>query len=104
MHEELERCLADARACADACEAYLRGLPSGSVELREAVGLLAAPAAAARTLDELADGLSSLTLAAAHMLQQLAADAAQRLDGRTELAGALRTAAASSAHLLAAAG
>lgn len=104
MDEELERCLDDARAAADACEAYLAGLPADSDELREAVALLAAPAAVARALDELADGPPELTLAAAGLLRDIAADAAGRLDGRSEVADALRTAAESAERLLDAAG
>jgi hypothetical protein len=103
MNEELERCLADARACADACEAYLGGLTAGSAELRAAVDLLAAPAAVARALDELAGRPPQITLAAAGLLRDLAADAARRLDGATGLADALRTASASAERLLAAA-
>ncbi|HET8528686.1 MAG TPA: hypothetical protein VFL60_07240 [Gaiellaceae bacterium] len=101
MDEELERCLADARVCADACEAYLGGLPEGSAELRDAVDALAAPAAVARTLDELADQPRPLALAAARLLHELAAGAVDRVDGRSELADALRAVADSTARLLA---
>jgi hypothetical protein len=103
VEEELERCLADARACADVCEAYLGSLPQGSAELRGALDVLAAPAAVARTLDDLADQPLPLTLAAARLLHDLAGTAAQRVDGRPELAHALRAVAESSARLVRAA-
>ena len=82
MDEELERCIADARVCADMCEAYLGTLPQGSAELRRAVDLLAAPAAVARTLDDLADQPLPLTLAAERLLHDLAGAAAERVVGR----------------------
>jgi hypothetical protein len=104
MHEELERCLAAARACADACEAHLDELPDRSPELREAVDLLAAPAAVARTLEDLVDQPLQLTLAAARLLGDLAAHAAERVDGAPELEDALRAVADSTERLLAAAG
>ena len=103
MDEELYRCLVDARACADVCEAYLGSLPQGSAELRRALDLLAAPAAVARTLDDLADQPLPLTLAAAHLLHDLAGTAAERVDGRPELAHALRVVAESSERLVRAA-
>ena len=99
MDEELYRCLVDARACADVCEAYLGSLPQGSAELRRALDLLAAPAAVARTLDQ----PLPLTLAAAHLLHDLAGTAAERVDGRPELAHALRAVAESSERLVRAA-
>lgn len=103
MDEELERCIADARVCADMCEAYLGSLPQGSAELRRAVDLLAAPAAVARTLDDLADQPLPLTLAAARLLHDLAGAAAERVDGRPALAQALRAVAESSVRLVRAA-
>jgi hypothetical protein len=103
MDEELERCLAAARACADACEAHLDALPDRSPELSEAVELLAAPAAVARTLADLVDQPPALTLAAARLLGDLAAHAAERVDGEPELARALRAVVDSTERLLAAA-
>jgi hypothetical protein len=100
VDDELERCLADARACADTCETYLASLPEGSAELRAAVDVLAAPAAVARVLDELVDQPLSLTLAAARLLHELAGAAAERVDGKSDLTRALRAVAESSERLV----
>lgn len=100
--DELARCLADARRCADACETYLVSLPHGSTELQDALDALAAPAAVARTLVELVDRPLQLVVAAARLLHELACAAAAALRDPPEVVAALRVAAESSARLVAA--
>ena len=102
--DELARCLVDARNCAEACEAYLDALDGADGELRRAVDVLAAPAAVSRILIELIDQPPQLVIAAARMCRELAAAAADELDGPAEVAAALRAVAASAADLVEAAG
>jgi hypothetical protein len=102
--DELARCLVDARAAAEACEAYLEAAARDPGVLQHAVDTFAAPAAVARVLIELIDQPPHLVLAAVRLCHELASDAAEHDGAPPEVVAALRTAAASSALLLEAAG
>jgi hypothetical protein len=91
--DELARLLADARSCADTCEAYLSSHP-------EAIHTLAAPVAVAQVLIELIDHPAELVLAAVRLCHDLATAAADALDGAADVAAALRQLAASALALL----
>lgn len=67
LSPELAQLLADARACADACEAYLATSPTDAV---------LAAAAACRVLDELRDPHPQLLIPAARVCADLALAAA----------------------------
>ena len=90
--DELTRLLVDARACAEACEAYLSAHP-------EAIHDLAAPVAVSQVLIELIDHPPELVLAAIRLCRELTASAAETCDD-PEVVTALRTVAASAAALL----
>jgi hypothetical protein len=102
--DELARCLVDARAAAEACEAYLNAAGRDPDELLHAVDALAAPAAVARVLIELIDQPPQLVLAAVRLCRDLAAAAADHDHTPLEVVAALRTAAQSCAALLESAG
>jgi hypothetical protein len=103
IEDELARCLADAGACADACERLLDNL--GHIDdagLRQRVlDAAIAPAAVARTLVDVLDE-PRLVLAAAQLCRDSALHAATVLEAldAAEAITALRTAAASCQRLL----
>jgi hypothetical protein len=90
--DELARLLVDARACADACEAYLSAHP-------EAIHDLAAPVAVARVLIDLIDHPPELVLAAVRLCLELTVTAAGTFTA-PEVVTSLRTVAASATALL----
>jgi hypothetical protein len=102
--DELSRCLVDAEKCADTCEAYIDDATLDGEELRRAVHILAAPAAISRVLIDLIDHPPPLVLAAVRLCRDLTATAADELQGPPNVVDALRTASASAAALLEAAG
>jgi hypothetical protein len=95
--DELAQLLVDARACAEACEAYLAVDP-------DALHILAAPVAVSQVLVELIDHPPEIVLAAVRLCRELAAAAAAALDAEPDVAAALRRVAASASALLEAAG
>jgi hypothetical protein len=99
LADEVARCLVDARACADACEAYLAGDAARPEDIRT----LAAPAAVSRVLIELIDHPPELVLAAVRLCHDLTAAAARDAAAPAEVVDALRAVASSSADLLEAA-
>jgi hypothetical protein len=90
--DELARCLVDARACAETCEAFLASEAAQPDDVRR----LAAPAAVSRVLIELIDHPPELVLAAVRLCRDLTSAAAREVAGPQEVATALRTVAASS--------
>ena len=96
--DELARCLVDARACAEACEAYL-GRATGD-EQQRAVGILAPSAAVSRVLIELIDQPPQLILAAVRLCYDLSSAAADELGAPDEVVAALSGVAASARALL----
>jgi hypothetical protein len=96
--DELARCLSDARACAEICEAYLRTVDDRDAEAT--VRTLAAPTAVARVLIELIDQPPQLVLAAVRLCRDLTASAAETLGGPPDVVSALRAASVSAAALL----
>lgn len=82
LADELARCLTDAGACADACEALLEAVrESGDAELqRAAVAALVAPAAIARVLIDLIDHPPQLVLAACRLCRDAARSAVAELE------------------------
>jgi hypothetical protein len=106
--DELARCLTDAEACADACEALLesvRGTDDPDVQ-RVVVAALVAPAAIARVLIDLIDHPPQLVLAACRLCRESARAAIAELESiedRLDIAsvlGALRRTADSCEKLL----
>lgn len=96
--DEIARLIVDARTCAETCEAFLQRTPAR-------VHLLAAPTAVSLVLIDLIDHPPQLVLAAAQVTLELATDAADEIAGEApDVAGALRTLAASARSLLDAAG
>jgi hypothetical protein len=106
--DELARCLLEAEACAEACEALLATVnESADAELRRlAVDILVAPAAIARALIELIDHPPRLVLAACRLSRESAQHAAAQLEalgGRldtTQTIEALRASVSSCERLL----
>ena len=106
--DELARCLLEAGACAEACEALLATAnESADAELRRlAVDILVAPAAVARVLIELIDQPPRLVLATCRLCRESAQRAAVQLEalgGRLETAqtiAALRASVSSCERLL----
>jgi hypothetical protein len=75
--DELARCLADAEACAEACEALLARtteLDDDTVR-KHIVNVVVAPAAVARVLVDLIDQPQQLVLAAASLCRDISTDA-----------------------------
>jgi hypothetical protein len=89
---ELAQLLGDARACADACEAYLAETRTESV---------VAAAAVCRVLDDLADLQPQLFIAAVRVCRELATAA---IDDAPPLAEPLRRVADSASAVLEASG
>lgn len=98
--DELARCLIDARACAEACEAFL----ASDLAQLDDVRRLAAPAAVSRVLVELIDQPPALVLAAVRLCRDLTAAAAREDAWPHDVETALRAVAASSGALVEAAG
>lgn len=106
--DELARCIADARRCAEACEELLeQASATGDEEVRRQVlGAVVAPAAIARVLVDLIDEPQPLLVAAAALCRESADAAVARLDDlerRLDTSDARRTlaqAAASCERLL----
>jgi hypothetical protein len=95
--DEIARLVVDARACADACERFLRQAPAR-------VHLLAAPAAVSLVVIDLIDQPPQLVLAAARLADEMAVDAADVIAAEApDVAAALRTVAESARALLVAA-
>jgi hypothetical protein len=96
LADELARCLTDAAACADACEALLEEVrEAGDAELqRAAVAALVAPAAIARVLIDLIDHPPQLVLAACRLCRDSARAAATELERLTDRVDASKTLAA----------
>lgn len=95
LADELARCLTDAAACAEACEALLEAVDElGDDELkRTVVSALLAPAAIARVLIDLIDHPPQLVLAACRLCRESARAAALELEGldsRVDLSAALQ--------------
>jgi len=106
--DELARCLTDAEACAEACEAFLESVRGAADDnARRVVHTLVAPAAIARVLIELIDQPPQLVLAACRLCRdstRKAIEDMERLGAATStVVAALRTSAESCERLLAAA-
>jgi hypothetical protein len=106
--DELARCLTDAEACAEACEALLEAVwANAEPEVqRVVVSALVAPAAIARVLIDLIDNPQQLVLAACRLCRESARAAVvelesvqDRIDGSATLP-ALRAVADSCETLL----
>ena len=102
LADELARCLTDAGACADACEALLeRARDLRDPELQRAVvTALVAPAAIARVLIDLIDHPPQLVLAACRLCRDSARAAVaelERLAGHLDVSKALAALAAAAA-------
>ena len=82
LADELARCLTDAEACADACEALLESVQaSGDAALqRHVVAALVAPAAISRVLIDLIDHPPQLVLAACRLCCESARAAIAELE------------------------
>jgi hypothetical protein len=100
--DELARVLADARTCADACEAHLHTVSTDRIDAD--VRILAAPAAVSRVLIDLIDHPPQLILAAVRMCRDLTSAAADELPGPPNVVASLRTVSVSAAALLDATG
>jgi hypothetical protein len=106
--DELARCLLEAEACAEACEALLAAVnESADAELKRlVVDILIAPAAIARALIELIDQPPRLVLATCRLCRDSAQQAAEKLEalgGGLEIAQtieALRASVSSCERLL----
>ena len=97
--------MADARACAEACETLLEAV-RGAEDSQRVVHALVAPAAIARVLVELLDEPPELMLAACRLCRESARDAIGALESlavdATSAIPALRASADSCERLLAA--
>jgi hypothetical protein len=107
--DELARCLTDAEASAEACEALLESVRGAADDnARRIVHALVAPAAIARVLIELIDQPPQLVLAACRLCRDSAHGAIEDVEGlgagTAAVVPALRTSAESCERLLAAAG
>jgi hypothetical protein len=108
--EELARCVTDAQACAEACEALLESMRDAvDAESRPVGRALVAPAAIARVLVELIDQPPEIVFAACRLCRDSARDAIRDLEAlgdrvdASEVIPALRASADSCARLLGAA-
>jgi hypothetical protein len=105
--DELARCVTDAQASAEACEALLESMrDAGDHDAQLVVRALVAPTAIARVLVELIDQPPELVLAACRLCRESARDAiaslealGARVDASTVLL-ALRASAASCGRLI----
>jgi hypothetical protein len=102
LADELARCLTDAEACADACEALLEAVRDGADEetRRVVLAALVAPAAIARVLIDLIDQPAQLVLAACRLCHESSTAAIgqlEALDGQVDSAAALQALRASAA-------
>jgi hypothetical protein len=105
--DELARCVTDAQACADACEALLESVRGAADDdAQRVIRALVAPAAIARVLVDLIEQPPELVLAACKLCRDSADDAIARLealDGRIDASSvvpALRASAASCGRLI----
>lgn len=104
--DELARCLADARECAERCEALLVAVAADHDVRAHVHHAVIAPAAVARVLIDLFDQPRTLVVAAARLCRDTAEEGATQLellDSHPEAGAAraaLRTCAASCAALV----
>jgi len=105
--DELARCVTDAEACAEACEALLESArDAADDDARRVLRALVAPAAIARVLIDLIDQPPQLVLAACTLCRESARTAIHDLEAlgdrvdASEVVPALRASADSCAQLL----